>query len=165
MIGDHGASVLADAWLKGVRGFDGEAALRALVKNASEPPEADAYRDGRGRRALADYLRLGYIPLEQEVSEAFHSREQVSRTLEYAYDDFAIAALARALGHRGDRRDVRRPRRATGATCSTRRSASCAAATRTGAGPRRSTPRPSSPGSPRARPGTTRSSSRTTCRG
>ena len=98
MIGDHGASVIADAWVKGVRGFDGEAALAALVKNATVSPPPDEYADGKGRRALAEYTALGFIPLEQEVKEAFHRREQVSRTLEYAYDDFAIAALARALG-------------------------------------------------------------------
>jgi predicted alpha-1,2-mannosidase len=98
MIGDHGASVVADAWVKGVRGFDGGAALQALVKNATESPPYEEYVDGKGRRALAEYLSLGYIPLEQEVTEAFHRREQVSRTLEYAYDDFAISALARGLG-------------------------------------------------------------------
>jgi len=98
MIGDHAASVVADAWVKGVRGFDGEAALRALVKNATQTPPYEEYVDGKGRRALADYLSLGYIPLEQEVKEAFHRREQVSRTLEYAYDDFAVSALARGLG-------------------------------------------------------------------
>ncbi len=98
MIGDHGASVIADAWVKGVRGFDGHAALDALVRNATVTPEYEEYVDGKGRRALGDVLSLGYIPVEQEVREAFHRREQVSRTLEYAYDDFAIAALARALG-------------------------------------------------------------------
>jgi predicted alpha-1,2-mannosidase len=98
MVGDHGASMIADAWVKGVRGFDGEAALAALVKNATVTPGPDEYVDGKGRRALPAYLSLGYIPLEEEVQEAFHKREQVSRTLEYAYDDFAIAALARALG-------------------------------------------------------------------
>ena len=98
MIGDHGASVIADAWVKGVRGFDGHAALAALVKNATETPPYEDYADGQGRRALEEFLSLGYIPLEQEVKEAFHRRERVSRTLEYAYDDFAIAALARSLG-------------------------------------------------------------------
>jgi predicted alpha-1,2-mannosidase len=98
MIGDHGASVIADAWVKGVRGFDGAAALAALVRNATVTPPYEEYVDGKGRRALAEYVSLGYIPLEEEVREAFHRREQVSRTLEYAYDDFAVAALARALG-------------------------------------------------------------------
>jgi predicted alpha-1,2-mannosidase len=87
--------------VKGVRGFDGETSLRALVKNATETPPYEEYADGKGRRALAEYLSLGFVPLEQEVREAFHKREQVSRTLEYAYDDFAVAALARALGHEG----------------------------------------------------------------
>ncbi|HEX9186637.1 MAG TPA: GH92 family glycosyl hydrolase [Vicinamibacteria bacterium] len=98
MIGDHGASVIADAWVKGVRGFDGEKALAALVKNATVSPPPDEYADGKGRRALSEVQALGFIPLEQEVPEAFHRREQVSRTLEYAYDDFAVAALARSLG-------------------------------------------------------------------
>jgi len=40
MVGDHGASMVADAWVKGVRGFDGDAALTALVKNATVTPPA-----------------------------------------------------------------------------------------------------------------------------
>jgi predicted alpha-1,2-mannosidase len=104
MVGDHGASMIADAYVKGVRAFDAQAALAAMKKNANEVPPREEYEDGRGRRALAEYLKLGYIPLEQEVKEAFHKREQVSRTLEYAYDDFAIAALASALGRRDDAR-------------------------------------------------------------
>jgi predicted alpha-1,2-mannosidase len=98
MIGDHGASVIADAWVKGIRGFDGNAALDALVRNATVTPPYEEYVDGKGRRALRESLALGYIPVEEEVREAFHRREQVSRTLEYSYDDFAIASLARSLG-------------------------------------------------------------------
>jgi len=66
----HGASVIADARVKGGRGFEGEAALRALVKNATQTPPYEEYADGKGRRALADYVSLGYIPLEQEVKRA-----------------------------------------------------------------------------------------------
>ena len=162
MIGDHGASVIADAWVKGVRGFDGEAALRALVKNATQTPPHEEYVDGKGRRALAEYLSLGYIPLEQEVKEAFHRREQVSRTLEYAYDDFAIGALARALGREDVAAAFAKRAAQLAERLRPRRSASCAGGTRTAGGSGRSTPRRSSPGSPRARPGTTRSSSPTT---
>ena len=54
------------------------------------------------RRALGDYLKLGYIPLENGVPDAFHQKEQVSRTLEYAYDDFVLARVAQALGHTDD---------------------------------------------------------------
>jgi predicted alpha-1,2-mannosidase len=58
--------------------------------------------DGRGRRALPVYLKLGYVPLEEPVKEAFHKGEQVSRTLEYAYDDFVLSELAAALGKDAD---------------------------------------------------------------
>lgn len=100
MIGDHFASVIADAYLKGIRNFDVEKAWEALSKNAFETPVSyDEYKDGKGRRALTSYLQYGYIPLEDPVAEAFHTAEQVSRTLEYAYDDYALAQLASALGH------------------------------------------------------------------
>lgn len=101
MVGDHGAALIADAHAKGVGGFDLAAAYAALRRNAFESPPPADYVDGKGRRALGAYQRLGYIPLEEEVAEAFHKREQVSRTLEYGYDDFALAQLARAVG-RGD---------------------------------------------------------------
>lgn len=50
-----------------------------------------------GRRALNSYLKYGYIPLEDSVPEAFHTCEQVSRTLEYAYDDFVLAQVLQKL--------------------------------------------------------------------
>ncbi len=103
MIGDHCSSVLADAWVKGIRGFDGGKAYEAMRKNAMEWPENDDdYKNGMGRRALQSYVRYGYIPLEDSVKEAFHQQEQTSRTLEYAYDDFCVAQMAKALGHNAD---------------------------------------------------------------
>ena len=48
-------------------------------------------------------MLCGYVQGEDSVPDAFHTREQVSRTLEYAYDDFALAQLAGALGHTADR--------------------------------------------------------------
>lgn len=103
MIGDHVASVMADAYVKGVRGFDVEKAYEGLRQNAFISPSDDnVYKDGKGRRALQSYLRYGYIPLEDSVPDAFHTKEQVSRTLEYAYDDFALSVLAKALGHTDD---------------------------------------------------------------
>ena len=107
MVGDHAASVIADAWLKGVRNFDVEKAWEGLRQNAYELPTSyQEYCDGKGRRALTDYKNLGYIPNENLVEEAFHKREQVSRTLEYAYDDYALSLLARALGHEEDADDL-----------------------------------------------------------
>lgn len=103
MIGDHCASIIADAYLKGIRNYDVAKAYEALRKNAFEQPATyQDYVDGKGRRALWSYQKYGYIPLEDSVSEAFHTGEQVSRTLEYAYDDYCLARLAEALGHSDD---------------------------------------------------------------
>ncbi len=105
MIGDHAAAVLADAAVKGVGGFDLSTAYEGVRKNAFETPaDLPTYRDGMGRRAQASYLRYGYVPLEDSVPDAFHTREQVSRTLEYAYDDFCAAQLAKAVGRESDSR-------------------------------------------------------------
>jgi predicted alpha-1,2-mannosidase len=99
MIGDHAAAVIADAYIKGIRGFDIQEAYRLLRQNATQTPASkDDYLDGRGRRALPDYLKYGFVPLDNPVTEAFHKGEQVSRTLEYAYDDFVMGELARTLG-------------------------------------------------------------------
>ena len=103
MIGDHAAAVLADAAVKGVRGFDLPTAYEGVRKNAFDTPaDLAVYRDGMGRRALTSYLRYGYVPLEDSVPDAFHTREQVSRTLEYAYDDFCAAQLAKLVGNEAD---------------------------------------------------------------
>ena len=107
MIGDHCAVVLADAYVKGIRGFDAERAYEAMRRNAFERPATlREYQDGMGRRALRSYLRYGYIPLEDSVPDAYHRREQTSRTLEYAFDDFAVAQMAKALGREADYREL-----------------------------------------------------------
>lgn len=103
MIGDHCSVVLADACVKGIEGFDAEKAYEGMRKNAFESPLTQKeYEDGMGRRALKSYLKYGYVPLEDSVKEAFHTNEQASRTLEYAFDDFAVAQMARILGHETD---------------------------------------------------------------
>lgn len=103
MIGDHCISAIADAHIKGITGFDIDKAYEAMRKNAFESPEnKDDYRNGMGRRALDSYLKYGYIPVEDSVPDAFHKREQVSRTLEYAYDDYALAQVAKSLGKDDD---------------------------------------------------------------
>lgn len=103
MIGDHCSVALADAYAKGVRNFDADKAYEAMRKNAFETPKSFAeYKNGMGRRALESYLRYAYIPLEDSVKEAFHTCEQTSRTLEYAFDDFAVAQMAKMLGHDDD---------------------------------------------------------------
>lgn len=103
MIGDHCAVAIADAAVKGVKNFDLSSAYRLLRRNAFESPSTyEEYTDGMGRRALRSYLHYGYIPVEDGVKEAFHQREQTSRTLEYAFDDFALSRIAALLGERED---------------------------------------------------------------
>ena len=109
MIGDHCSVILADAYVKGIRHFDFEKAYEGMRKNAFESPVSfEDYKNGLGRRALESYLKYGYIPLEDGVKEAFHQEEQTSRTLEYAFDDFAVAQLAKALGKEKDYQELMR---------------------------------------------------------
>jgi predicted alpha-1,2-mannosidase len=103
MVGDHAVSAITDAYMKGIRGFDVDEAYRLMKKNATEiPQDHDSYIDGRGRRGLDSYLKYGYIPLEDHLSDAFHKNEQVSRTLEYAYDDALVGDMAASLGYKED---------------------------------------------------------------
>ena len=109
MIGDHVAAFIAAAWKKGFHDYDKEAAYALIRRNAFETPDNfAAYKNGMGRRALASYLRFGYIPMEDSVQEAFHKKEQVSRTLEYAYDDYALSEMAKGLGKMDDYSLLRR---------------------------------------------------------
>ena len=109
MIGDHCSVVLADAYIKGIRDFNVEKAYEGMRKNAFEMPASyEDYKNGMGRRALESYLKYGFIPLEDSVKEAYHTEEQTSRTLEYAFDDFAVAQMAKALGHDQDYTELMR---------------------------------------------------------
>jgi predicted alpha-1,2-mannosidase len=108
MIGDHAIAMITDAYVKGIRDFDAAAAYRMMRRNAMETPAShEEYVDGRGRRALTSYLKYGFIPLEDPVNDAFHRGEQVSRTLEYAYDDYALSVMAKALGKTEDEKMFR----------------------------------------------------------
>lgn len=87
MIGSHSSSIIADAYLKGIRGFDIHVLYEAIKKNTwLEGPLSSV-----GRKGVDWYNRLGYIPSDVGINE------QAARTLEYAYDDFTIFQLARAL--------------------------------------------------------------------
>ncbi|MCC7466440.1 MAG: GH92 family glycosyl hydrolase, partial [Saprospiraceae bacterium] len=80
MIGNHSIPVIADAWAKGIRGYDGELALKAMLANAN----SDRY-------GLRWYREMGFVPSNREA-------ESVSKTLEYAFDDWCISEMARSLG-------------------------------------------------------------------
>lgn len=80
MIGYHAVSVITDAYVKGIRGFNAKLALQAMVHSAMQ-----------NDLGLSDYRKQGYISSENES-------ESVSKTLEYAYDDWCIAVFADSLG-------------------------------------------------------------------
>jgi len=102
MIGDHGTAFLASAYTKGIRDYDVAEAYRLMRQNAFDQPSPADYQNGKGRRALPSYLRYGFVPLNDSVPEAFHKKEQVSRTLEYGFDDYALAQVAKGLGKQAD---------------------------------------------------------------
>lgn len=106
MIGDHATAFIASAYAKGIRYYDVEKAYSLMRKNAFEVANPTDYKNGKGRRALSSYLQYGFIPLEDSVPEAFHKKEQVSRTLEYAYDDYALSVVAKGLGKADDYREL-----------------------------------------------------------
>jgi predicted alpha-1,2-mannosidase len=81
MTGYHAVAIIADAYVKGVRGFDADKALNGMVSTATYGDYGD----------LADYMKLGYVPIDKEV-------EAASKTQEYAYDDWTIAQMAKAMG-------------------------------------------------------------------
>ncbi|MFW0717958.1 GH92 family glycosyl hydrolase [Pedobacter sp. N23S346] len=102
MIGDHSTAFLASAYNKGIRDYDINEAYRLMRQNAFEMPDSADYLNGKGRRGINSYLKYGYIPMEDSIPNAFHKKEQVSRTLEYAYDDYALATIAKDLGKKND---------------------------------------------------------------
>jgi len=81
MIGYHAVPIIADAYMKGIRGYDAQAALDAMVASATYGPYG----------SLADYMKFGYVPVD-------HDDEAASKTVEYAYDDWTIARMAEAMG-------------------------------------------------------------------
>jgi predicted alpha-1,2-mannosidase len=87
MVGNNSASVVADAYIKGVRGPDMNLLWEALVKGANNEGPLTAV----GRKGVTYYNELGYVPYDVKINE------NAARTLEYAYDDFTIWQLAKAL--------------------------------------------------------------------
>ena len=84
MIGYHAVPVIVDAYLKGIRNYDVEKAFAAMKHSAT-----------RDKLGLDSYKSFGFISVEKES-------ESVSKTLEYAYDDWTIAQMAKSLGNEND---------------------------------------------------------------
>ena len=85
MIGYHSVAVIADAIMKGIKGFDYERAYKAMKTTAMNPDYDN----------VMEYAKIGYVPFDLE-------NESVSKTLEYAFDDYCIANAAKKLGKEAD---------------------------------------------------------------
>ncbi|MFZ6678718.1 GH92 family glycosyl hydrolase [Undibacterium sp. Tian12W] len=81
MIGYHAVPVIADAYMKGIPGFDADSALNAMMASAEYGPYG----------GLKHYMKLGYVPTDLEP-------EAASKTVEYAFDDWTIARMAEKMG-------------------------------------------------------------------
>jgi predicted alpha-1,2-mannosidase len=106
MIATHADSLVAEAFRKGLTGFDRQLAWQAVYKDAMTPPDGDTTRRWldreehtpyEARAGLTWYKRLGYIPTDK-------TDEASSRTLEDSYDDWCVAQIARELGRTEDLR-------------------------------------------------------------
>ena len=89
MVGNNSASVVVDAYLSGLRGYDVETLWQAVVHGSKAVhPEVNS----SGRLGYEYYNKLGYVPYDIKINES------VARTLEYAYDDWCIYQLGKSLG-------------------------------------------------------------------
>jgi predicted alpha-1,2-mannosidase len=100
MIGNNSASIVAEAYLKGGRGYDIETLYEALKHGANNEGPMDAV----GRSGVQYYNSLGYVPYDVKINE------NAARTLEYAYDDYAIYQLGKALGKPAAETDIYKKR-------------------------------------------------------
>ena len=89
MVGNNSASIVADAYIKGIRGYDIETLWQA-VKHGTKAVHPQVASTGRLGHEY--YNKLGYVPCDVGINES------AARTLEYAYDDWCIAQLGKALG-------------------------------------------------------------------
>jgi predicted alpha-1,2-mannosidase len=100
MIGSNSASLIADSYLKGIRGYDIETLYEAILKNTGSVGPVSSV----GRYGAEYYNELGYIPYNVGI------RENTARTLEYAYADFCIMELAKALNRPAEEIELFRKR-------------------------------------------------------
>ncbi len=100
MIGTHADEVIADAYIKGFRGFDAALAYTAMLHDAMDPPandtglrygDRDPWTDYEAQAGLTYFKKIGYVPVDKTA-------ESVSRTIEYSINDFAVAQMAKSLG-------------------------------------------------------------------
>ena len=91
--GDHASTFVAGSWLRGIHDFDLDRAYKLLLRNATVPGPG-------GRRYLDEYLANGWIAEKDTTDVPFYHEYKgaVTKTLEYSYDDYATALIAKELG-------------------------------------------------------------------
>lgn len=89
MVGNNSASIVADAYLKGLRGYDIETLWKAVIHGANSTHPSIS---STGRKGFEYYNKLGYVPYDVKINE------NAARTLEYAYNDWCIYQLGKKLG-------------------------------------------------------------------
>jgi len=93
MVASHEIPLIVNAWQKGIRNFDGEKAYQAMKEIQTRPARAHDCGGYVGNRNLQTYMDIGYVPADEGP---------VSNTLEYAYDDWCVAQMAKSLGKEDD---------------------------------------------------------------
>lgn len=94
--GDHAAPFISGSYLRGIRDYDIESAYQLLMNNAT--------KEGGTRPHIAEYIEKGYISTPEVQNPHVESKAKagVTKTLEFAYDDYAVALLAKELGKTDD---------------------------------------------------------------
>ncbi|WP_205510682.1 GH92 family glycosyl hydrolase [Longitalea arenae] len=91
MEASHEIALIVGAYQKGIRDFDAETAFKAMVHQQTTPGIVTPENGYAGNKFFESYMKLGYVPTEEG---------QVSNTLEYAYDDWCVSQMAKALGRK-----------------------------------------------------------------
>ncbi|MCK5776525.1 MAG: GH92 family glycosyl hydrolase, partial [Bacteroidales bacterium] len=93
MVAAHQIPFIVNIWQKGIRGYDGEKALKAMKELQMNPGQAHECGGYAGNRNIETYIKNGFVPANEGP---------VSNTLEYAYDDWCVAQMAKSLGKTDD---------------------------------------------------------------
>lgn len=99
MVASHEIPLMVSAYQKGIRNYDVKTMYQAIKHNQTEQGRPHPCGGYVGNESLRDYVNFGYVPTE---SRSHYGRGQVSNTLEYAYDDWTVSQMAKALGKQDD---------------------------------------------------------------
>ena len=111
MVASHAIPIIVGAWQKGIRGFDIQKAYKAMKEVQTTPSQPHKCGGHVGNRNIVPYMKMGYVPAKEDQDSntpymqlGYFPKDEgpVSNTLEYAYDDWCVAQLAKSLGKLDD---------------------------------------------------------------